>query len=171
VIQVTRTCLNRCHDDFANLRRRHLMTVFMTEERTYVQPDSSAFVADPDLLRTLETRSSAVVCSCDRVLFHQDEPAVGVYIFHKGAATLTMKSFDGRIIFSIPAMPGSLLGLPALISNKPYSLTAVAHPGSRVSFVGRDEFLSLVQSDPTLSLKMLQVLAAEVRTARQALNH
>ena len=39
-----------------------------------------------------------------------------------------------------------------------------------MSFVSRADFFALVQADPQLSLKMLQVLAAEVRTARQALN-
>jgi CRP/FNR family transcriptional regulator, cyclic AMP receptor protein len=136
-----------------------------------VQPDSSSFVADPELIRVLETKSASVDCTNRKVLFNQDDPAAGIYIFYDGVATLTMKSVDGRTIFSIPAMPGSLLGLPALISNKPYSLSAIAHPGSQVSFVSRDDFFALVRSDPALSLKMLKVLAAEVRTARQALNH
>jgi CRP-like cAMP-binding protein len=143
----------------------------MTDERHHVQPDSSAFVADPELIRVLESRSSSVSCAIDKVLFKQDDPATGVFIFHQGAATLTMKSYDGSTIFSIPAMPGSLLGLPALISNQTYSLSAIAHSGAQVSFVSRDDFFALVQADPTLSLKMLQVLAAEVRTARQALGH
>ena len=147
------------------------MTIFMTGERSLVQPDSSAFVADPELIQVLQTKSSPVVCTTNIVLFNQDDIAVGVYIFHQGAATLTMRSIDGRTIFSIPAMPGSLLGLPALISDKPYSLSAIAHPGAEVGFVSRNDFFNLVQSDPTLSLKMLQVLAAEVRTARQALHH
>jgi CRP-like cAMP-binding protein len=82
-----------------------------------------------------------------------------------------MKAKDTSIIFSIPALPGSLLGLPALISDRPYSLSAVAHTGARVSFVARADFFALMQADPLLSLKMLQVLAAEVRTARQALSH
>jgi CRP-like cAMP-binding protein len=145
------------------------MQVPTQEEGFLVQPDSSAFVADPDLIRVLETRATRMLCDSDRLLFNQDEPAAGVYIVHAGAATLTMTAKDGTRIFSIPAMPGSLLGLPALISNQPYSLTAVAHEGARVSFVGRTEFFGLVQADPLLSLKMLEVLAAEVRTARQAL--
>jgi CRP-like cAMP-binding protein len=147
------------------------MQVQIQEEGYLVQPDSSAFVADPELIRVLETRSVPLACTSDRLLFNQDEPAVGVYIVHQGAATLTMNAKDGRRIFSIPAMPGSLLGLPALISNQPYSLTAVAHEGARVSFLGRTDFFALMQADPLLSLKMLEVLAAEVRTARQALSH
>jgi CRP-like cAMP-binding protein len=136
-----------------------------------MQPDSSAFVADPDLIRALETRATPVNCDADGALFHQDEPAVGIYILRGGGVTLTMTSNDGQPIFSVEAMPGSLLGLPALIGDKPYSLTASARKGAQVSFVSRADFFALVQADPQLSLKMLQVLAAEVRTARQALNH
>jgi len=146
------------------------MNETLLERRTLLQPDSSAFVADPDLLRVLETRATPVFCRTERLLFNQDEPVAGVYIIRDGGATLTMHSFDGRPIFSIEAPPGSLLGLPALISDQPYSLTAIAHAGAKVSFVGRTEFLALMQADPTLSLKMLKVLAAEVRTARQALS-
>ena len=147
------------------------MKVLTPEEGYLVQPDSSSFVADPELIRVLEARAVPLVCNTDRLLFNQDDPAVGVYIVHQGAATLTMNAKDGARIFSVPAMPGSLLGLPALISNQPYSLSAVAHEGAKVSFVGRADFFALVQADPLLSLKMLKVLAAEVRTARQALSH
>jgi CRP/FNR family cyclic AMP-dependent transcriptional regulator len=141
------------------------------EELTSVHPDSSAFVADPELIGALETRAVPVNCDAECVLFNQEEPAIGVYILHEGAATLTMKSHDGQTIFSVNALPGSLLGLPALVSDKPYSLTATARAGAKVSFVSRADFLALVQADPQMSLKMLRVLAAEVRTARQALNH
>ncbi len=136
-----------------------------------MQPDSSAFVADPELIRVLETRSTPFVCETERLLFNQDAPAVGVYIVQEGGVTLTMNARDGARIFSIAALPGSLLGLPALISDQPYSLTAIAHSSAKVSFVSRSDFFALIQADPQLSLKMLQVLAAEVRTARQALSH
>ena len=70
----------------------------------------------------------------------------------------------------VEVVPGSLLGLPALVSDQPYSLSAIARAGAHVSFVSRAEFFALMQAQPALSLKMLQVLAAEVRTARQALS-
>jgi CRP-like cAMP-binding protein len=145
------------------------MRLALSESKQSPQFDSSAFVADPELIRVLETRSIPIECGADRVLFSQDDPASGVYILHQGAATLTMNSKDGRRIFSIQVTPGSLLGLPALISDQPYSLTAIANAGAQVSFVSPADFFALVQADPLLSLKMLQVLAAEVRTARQAL--
>lgn len=135
-----------------------------------MQPDSSAFVADPELLQAFQEHSTPFPCDTDRLLFQQDAPAEGVYILHEGQGKLTMNAHDGRTIFSIETLPGSVLGLPALVSDQPYSLSAVARAGARVSFVSRAEFFALMHAQPALSLKMLQVLAAEVRTARQALS-
>ena len=134
-----------------------------------MQLDSSSFVADPELLRVLLTRATPVPCLADRVLLHQDDPPIGVYILLRGAATLQMDTHDGHPIFTIEAQPGSVLGLPGLVSDQPYSLTATARAGADVRFVSRTDFFAIVQADPTLSLKMLQLLAAEVRTARKAL--
>jgi len=145
------------------------MNAATLQPRPHMDLDSTAFVADPELIRALDARSTPVPCDTDRLLFHQDDPSVGVYILHEGVATLTMDSPDGRKLFSIQATPGSLLGLPGLIGNQPYSLSAIARAGARVSFVSRADFTALMQSDPMLSMKILRVLAAEVRTARRAL--
>ena len=131
--------------------------------------DPTAFLADPELIRALSERATPIVCDTDRILFRQDDPASGLFILHEGEAKLSMDSEQGAPILSVEAKGGSLLGLPGLISNQPYSLTAVAQAGARVGFLARDEFTALMQSDPMLALKILQVLAAEVRSARMAL--
>jgi CRP-like cAMP-binding protein len=129
----------------------------------------SAFVADSTLLDALEQRSQKVPCDEERPLFKQGDPPVGVYVVRKGKVALTMQSPGGEVVMQIQATPGSLLGLPGLIGNEPYSLSAVAMSGAEVGFVVRDDFSALIQADPQLSFKVLQVLAAEVRTARQAI--
>jgi CRP-like cAMP-binding protein len=134
-----------------------------------VQLDPSAFVADPELIGALEQRSTPISCDADRVLFCQDDPATGLYILDEGEIVLNMDSAEGETLLAATALPGSLLGLPGLICNQPYSLTATARAGARVSFVSGADFHALMQADPQLSLKMLQVLAAEVRSARYAL--
>ena len=131
--------------------------------------DPSAFVADPELIQALEKHSTAITCDADRVLFNQGDHPQGLYILDQGATSLTMESPSGKQLMSIQATAGSLLGLPGLISNEPYTLTAIARSGARLSFVPRDEFNSLMRADPLLALKMLQVMAAELRSARQAL--
>lgn len=134
-----------------------------------MQLDPTAFLADSELIRALSEHATPIVCDTDRILFQQDDPAAGLYILHKGEATISMTSQQGQTVLSVAAKDGSLLGLPGLISNQPYSLTAVARAGARVSFLGRSEFTTLMESNPPLAFKILQVLAAEVRSARNAL--
>ncbi len=133
--------------------------------------DPSAFVAAPELIQALEKRSTAITCGGDRVLFNQGEVPVGLYILHQGETTLSMTSPKGEQVMQIQAPTGSLLGLPGLISSEPYTLTAVARDGARLAFISRDDFTSMMQSDARLALKILEVLAAEVRSARYALSN
>jgi CRP-like cAMP-binding protein len=133
-----------------------------------VQFDPTAFVADPELVQELEKRATPVDCRAQRILFEQGDPVVGLYILHSGKATMSI-SADDQIVMETETGAGALLGLPGLIGNQPYSMTAVAHAGAQVFFISREEFTALMTANPQLSLKILQVLAAEVRTARRAL--
>jgi CRP-like cAMP-binding protein len=94
-----------------------------------------------------------------------------LYILHKGQATLNMRTWTGESVVSLETTAGSILGLPALIANEPYTLTAVAHSGAQISFISRDDYAALMQSNPMLPLKILRVLAAEVHSARNAMLH
>jgi CRP-like cAMP-binding protein len=129
---------------------------------------SSAFVADPDLIEELDKRAEPIVFGEDRVLFHQGDAAKGVYILKRGSAILTNVS-DGDALLSVEAGPGSLLGVPAVIGSKPYSLTAEAADGAEVSLLSCADFVHLMHTEPILSFRVLQVLAEEVRFAREAL--
>ena len=131
--------------------------------------DPAAFHADPELLHGLEPISAPITCNDYRVLFRQGDNPDGLYILISGCATLTMNSPLGQQLVSIEPDPGSVLGLPGLIGNEPYTLTAVAHPGAVLGFISREQFLAIMSSNQRLAFKVLQVLAAEVRSARNAL--
>lgn len=126
-------------------------------------------MADQELIQALEEHSTLIPCNGDRVLFRQGEPSTGLFILHTGEATLSMCSDLNQLILSVQAAAGSLLGLPGLIGNQPYSLTAIARSGARVSFIARAEFTAFMHTEPEAALKILQVLAAEVSSARRAL--
>jgi CRP/FNR family cyclic AMP-dependent transcriptional regulator len=130
--------------------------------------DPSAFLANPELIDALRKRSVEVSCGGEYYLFRQGEPPVGLFILNHGEVTLSMRSASGELLFSIQVGAGSLLGLPGLIGNEPYTLSALACEGAKLSFVTHDDFNALMHSDPGLALKVLDVLAAEVRTARHA---
>ena len=132
-------------------------------------PNPSAFVANTELLEALERHATPVDCTGGRVLFRQGEDPAGVYILRSGHARLTMLSVAGEVVLRLAAGPGSVLGLPALLGNKPFSLTAEAEAGADVAFVPSDSFSRLMAEAPTLSFRVLQILAAEVHSARRAI--
>ena len=103
-------------------------------------------------------------------MFRQGDAPEQLFILHQGEATLTMHAPDGDLVFSVPAAVGSLLGLPGLVGNQPYTLTATAHAGAEVSSVAREAVMELMRTDPSVSLNVLKVLAAEVRSARRAIS-
>lgn len=131
---------------------------------------TSAFVGDPELIEFLEKRATPVCCEDSRILFRQGEAPVGLYILRKGEAMLNMTSGGGEGVMCLHAGPGSLLGLPGVLGNMPYTLTASAQAGAELSFISREAFSELLIAEPHLSLKLLQVLAAEVRSARQSMS-
>ncbi len=130
--------------------------------------DASAFVAEPELIQALKSHSRPVECKEDHVLFCQGEEASGLYILHAGSAHVTMWDAEGVMVAEFTAAPGSLLGLPGVVSNSAYSLSAAAAAGAEVSLVPRDEFSHLMLSEPEAAMMILRVLANEVRTARVA---
>ena len=132
--------------------------------------DPSAFVADSDLVEALSRRSVSFVCDSDRVLFRQGETPNGVYLVQQGTATLSMAAINGEPILSFDTTAGALLGLPGLVSNQPYTLTALARAGSCIGFISNDNFSEFMKSSPSLAFKILQVLAAEVSAARRAIS-
>ena len=132
--------------------------------------DPSAFVADTELLDELEKRSARLVYSEERVLFRQGDAPAGLYVLCSGSATLTMASNTGEPLLCVEVGPGALLGLPGFVGDQPYSLTARAQKGAEIGFVSRKDFSDLMLSNPALSIKLLSVLAAEVRSARNAIS-
>jgi CRP-like cAMP-binding protein len=130
---------------------------------------SSPFIADPALLKALNQRAIPVRCIEHRILFSQGDECSGLYILHSGDATLTMVSISGKLVARFQTPAGSLLGLPAVLGNQAYSLTATASKGSGVGFVGRSQFLKMLEVEPGLYPEVLKVVAAEILAARSEL--
>jgi hypothetical protein len=81
--------------------------------------DSSAFVAEPALLRKLLERALPLDCTKGRVLFRQGDKPYGHFILRRGEAIMTLESERGAVLLQTQLALGSLLGLPALLSRNP----------------------------------------------------
>lgn len=83
---------------------------------------------------------------------------------------LTSRS-DADAVLCVQAGAGSLLGVPAVVGAKPYSFSARALDGAGLSMLKSDEFIHLMKTELSLSFRVSQVLAEEVRFGREALSH
>ena len=129
----------------------------------------NSFIADRTLIQALEQRSVSVPCSKGRILFKQGDVPIGLYFLKSGKVSLILKTEEGKEVVHLTVRSGSILGLPAIVSNEPYTLTAMAHDGSQANFIARRDFQELMLREPSLFPKVLEILASEVRSARNAL--
>ena len=89
-------------------------------------------------------------------------------MLREGKIRLSAASHDGdtRLSYRIVG-PGYVLGLPALFSGRPYSLTAEALEECAFGFVDRERALELIRNRLDLCFQAADLLAQEVRSLRE----
>ena len=125
-------------------------------------------VLPDDVRNVLDSIAAPLNQPKNAIIFAQGDPPVGVYVVRKGTVRLTVKAGDSEVLMRV-AQPGSVLGLPGVLSNKPYSLTARVVQPCELGFVHAEKLIQLVRENPTLGLQVLQLLSEEVRAARGAM--
>jgi CRP-like cAMP-binding protein len=129
----------------------------------------SEILADGGLCAEIERLSAPVLKREGEILFRQGDAPDFAFLVKSGEIGLTMQ-VSGDALWTVGAKKGSLVGLPAIVANEPYSMTAKAIRSSQICEVSRDTFHQLMQQNPALCCNVLQILAAEVHAARKALS-
>ena len=96
------------------------------------------------------------------VLFRRGEPAPGIYVIRRGRVVLDLNERIHRT-----AGPGSILGLPAVFSGQPYSLTATADEDCELAFITRERVVDFARFNPSVALYLLEILAGELVALRE----
>jgi CRP-like cAMP-binding protein len=125
----------------------------------------SECVLDCELVDAIEALSKLRQVSAQRVLFRQGQPPSRLFLLKAGEVVLTSRLAD-KCVLGFRAAPGSLIGLPAVAANQPYSMTATVTKNSDVHAITVSTFREIVGSNPRLSFRVLEILAGEVRSAR-----
>jgi CRP-like cAMP-binding protein len=128
-----------------------------------------SFKLDSELETKLRGSARCISKQAGALLFNQGDAVTGVYILSKGRARMTLHSPDGRIHLEEIVERGGLLGLPAAISGNPYSLSAEVLSDAELAFLTREELISMMQSDVSLSMKLVELLSQEVRAMRDVI--
>lgn len=101
-------------------------------------------------------------------LFRHGDAVTGVFLIMNGAVRLGLEG-------DLPAFPwrtlgpGSLLGLPATLSDATYSLTAQVIDDVDLVFVAREPLLNLLREQQHLCFQVMNILTEELTQTRKAL--
>ena len=64
---------------------------------------------------------------------------------------------------------GDILGYRSLLSNEPYHATATAMEDSYICTISKEKFLTVIEDNPKLSFKVIQLLSKDLKGAEQHL--
>jgi CRP-like cAMP-binding protein len=101
-------------------------------------------------------------------LFHRGDAVTGIFLIASGAVELRL---DERPTALPPQHlgPGSVLGLPAALSNSAYSLSAEVLEDSELVFLPREGLLALLREQPQLCFPVMSLLSDELSQTRSTL--
>jgi CRP/FNR family transcriptional regulator len=93
------------------------------------------------------------------LLFVEGQAPRGVFIICSGRVKLFASSADGKAIILRIAESGEVVGLPAVMSGKPYELAAEVLEPSQVNFIPRDLFLQFLSAYGEVAVGVARLLA------------
>ncbi len=100
-------------------------------------------------------------------IFHEGEPADGVYLVKDGLVEIAGARGDAtRRVFS-KIEPGEVFGEMAVIEHRARSATASAACDTTVYFIPRGEMLHFIERSPGLALSLLQQISHRLREFNQ----
>jgi len=99
------------------------------------------------------------------MLFIEGQQPRGVFVLCAGKVKLSTSSREGKTIITKISDSGDILGLNAVISNRPYEVTAEMMEPGQANFIPRDSFLLMLKDYPEVAVKVAQQLSRNYYTA------
>lgn len=135
------------------------------------------FSAPPHLCDVLEAIGAESTAVPGSFLFYRGDNCQGVFVIKSGRVRLSIATHESVSNGSAPhgsafertAGPGSVLGLPAAMSGKPYSLTAEVIDITKYSFIDIGRVRDTLARNPELCFEVLGLLSREVQQLRERL--
>jgi len=114
--------------------------------------------------RLNEIKSTAVYPK-GAMLFIEGQQPRGVFVLCTGKVKLSTTSRDGKTIITKISDSGDVLGLNAVVSGRPYEVTAEMMEPGQANFVPRDSLMQMRKDHPEVSMRVAQQLSRNYYTA------
>src|SRR5215510_1193018 len=118
----------------------------------------------PASQRLNEIKSTAVYPK-GAMLFIEGQMPRGVFVLCSGKVKLSTTSREGKTIITKISEAGDVLGLNAVISNRPYEVTAEMMEPGQANFIPRDSLLQFLREHGEVAVRVAEQLSRNYYTA------
>ena len=123
----------------------------------------------PGVMKDFDAIKSTAFYPKRSLLFIEGQDPRGSFVLCQGQAKLSITSNEGKTLIMRVAKSGEILGLIAILSGRPYELTAETLRPCQAAFVHREDFLRFVAKHPEASQNMIRQLSAQYQGACEQL--
>src|SRR6476619_3091738 len=109
----------------------------------------------PALQRLNDMKSTAVYPK-SAMLFIEGQQPRGVFVLCTGKVKLSISSREGKTIITKISDPGDVLGLNAVVSNRPYEVTAEMVEPGQANFIPRKDLLEFLKQHGEVALRVAE---------------
>jgi CRP/FNR family transcriptional regulator len=111
---------------------------------------------------TLADYETLVHFRAGETLFREGDDPEGVFVLLSGMVHLLFAAKNGTPKPLRVAMPGQILGLSCVVTDRRHDCTATAVEDCEVAYIGREDFMRAVDRSPAVWFSVLRVLSTEV---------
>jgi CRP-like cAMP-binding protein len=133
------------------------------EALTFLRGISLFSTLDEKNLRLLAQASTFRRVDKGSILFFQFDPSECAYIVKHGNISIVLNSPDGRDMTINEMRAGDMFGELGLLTRQARSTSAIARTVSEVLVIPRDAFLRVVDAEPQLARRMLEMTAQRLQ--------
>ena len=119
-------------------------------------------VFSEDDLHDLETSKSCSSFKRNQLLFGEGNIPRGVYLINQGKIKIYTTGEEGKEQIIHIAKAGEIVGFRAMFSGDPYKVSASTMEECRICFIGKSDFLNLVDSNKSLLNSLIRELSKEL---------
>lgn len=118
-------------------------------------------------LMAISRSSKFIQVKKGQFIFLQDDPCEKAYLVRSGCVSILLESLDGRKLVINEMRVGDFFGEVGLLTSHLRSSSAIARTDSELLAVPREVFLEVINHEPALVRRMLELAANRLRESSE----
>ncbi|WP_026999962.1 Crp/Fnr family transcriptional regulator [Eisenibacter elegans] len=120
-------------------------------------------------LSEISTKKGCQVFSKGELIFQENQYPQGLYAIYQGKVKVFKTTESGKDHIFRLASEGDVLGYRSLISGEAYEVSAIPLVDTRVCFIPKQVFMSVLQESTNLTGQVMNLLSHDLRFAEEKL--